>query len=140
MKKPNEKQQMQEVFDRVAIHLLMQGKRSKDRNGTWCAYRGPDGTACAVGCLIDDKHYQKRFEGVAINNPVLGPLMMQSVEVSLGMSLGDKEKHLLFALQIVHDNEQTPAWGYHLSRVADSFNLEKDFLNFALAYTKKVTE
>jgi len=39
----------QEAFDRVAKHLLQQTTRSFRKT---CKYAGPDGNACAIGCLL----------------------------------------------------------------------------------------
>lgn len=46
----------QEIFNRVWTFLNTQGKPSYDGS---CLYRGPNGTACAVGCLLDDKTAEK---------------------------------------------------------------------------------
>jgi hypothetical protein len=46
---------MQEEFDAVVEHLFKQGRRSM--NGRHCAYRGEEGTSCAVGCRIPDDYY-----------------------------------------------------------------------------------
>jgi len=52
----------QEIFDTVATHLLKQNDKSLDSYGE-CRYRAEDGNMCAVGCLIDTKHYTSGFEG-----------------------------------------------------------------------------
>ena len=49
---------LQEVFDRVASHLLTQSARSLLPDGSGCAYRGANGRMCAVGCLIADYEYE----------------------------------------------------------------------------------
>jgi hypothetical protein len=46
----------QEIFDRVAVHLLTQKVHSINGIGE-CCYRGNNNTRCAVGCLIDDEEY-----------------------------------------------------------------------------------
>lgn len=51
----------QQIFNRVAKHLLAQGRRAMS-NGA-CVYRGPGGTKCAVGCIIPDELYSPEFEG-----------------------------------------------------------------------------
>lgn len=38
----------QEIFDIVAYGLLKQKKKSKLMNGEYCAYRGENGTKCAI--------------------------------------------------------------------------------------------
>ena len=50
----------QEIFDTVVTHLLTQGVRSA--NGDICLYRGPNGTSCAVGCLIPDEMYEPEMD------------------------------------------------------------------------------
>lgn len=42
----------QEMFNKAYIGVMTQGVQSKS-NGS-CLYRGPNGTKCAVGFLIDD--------------------------------------------------------------------------------------
>jgi hypothetical protein len=56
----------QEVFDTVCRHLYAQGKpaimnRPQDVHPS-CAYRGDNGTMCAVGCLIPQDEYQPSYE------------------------------------------------------------------------------
>lgn len=55
----------QQIFDKVAVHLMEMDKPSKFDGG--CAYRGEDNSQCAVGCLIDDEHYEKRMEGKPVD-------------------------------------------------------------------------
>lgn len=45
----------QEIFEKVAAHLLSQNAQALDKGGN-CLYRDPSGKACAVGCLIPDGH------------------------------------------------------------------------------------
>lgn len=40
----------QETFDKVARLIIAQGRRSI--KGDNCVYAGPDGTGCAIGCLL----------------------------------------------------------------------------------------
>ena len=44
----------QELFDAVVTHLLGMDGRCATGEGA-CLYRGPDGTACAVGALMTDE-------------------------------------------------------------------------------------
>jgi hypothetical protein len=53
----------QEIFDKVALHLLSyakQGFKSVDDRG--CLYRNGEGLSCAVGCLIPDDLYDPVIE------------------------------------------------------------------------------
>jgi hypothetical protein len=52
---------MQQEFDAVVAHLYTQGKPALYQEG--CAYRGDNGTMCAVGCRIPDSMYSSKMEG-----------------------------------------------------------------------------
>lgn len=58
----------QQIFDKVATHLLKQGAKSQQHTGEQptCAYRGENGMMCAVGCLIKDEDYRPAFEGYGV--------------------------------------------------------------------------
>ena len=51
---------LRQVEEKILTHLKAQGRRSKVRSS--CRYRGPNGLRCAIGCLIDDKHYYAGLE------------------------------------------------------------------------------
>jgi hypothetical protein len=51
----------QEVFDKVAVHLLTQRQQCIDDEGT-CRYRY-GGLKCAAGVLIEDSEYRPAMEG-----------------------------------------------------------------------------
>jgi len=92
----------QEVFDKVATHLLTQGKQSVNAGGT-CLYRGPGGTSCAVGCLIPDKVYREEMEG----NDLARLPHVRGLKTALGVGArldpNDTRFDLLYALQGAHD-------------------------------------
>lgn len=62
---------MQQEFNIIVAHLYKQGKPAKKENDD-CAYRGLNGTSCAVGCRIPDEAYvpemdstyDQSFEGI----------------------------------------------------------------------------
>ncbi len=89
----------QEMFDTVATHLFSQGKQALYGDGT-CAYRGDEGTKCAIGCLIPDDVYTEDMEGRGIAEnlsedwdfPVLRRLFNTQ-----------HKQELAFDLQAVHD-------------------------------------
>ena len=86
-----------EVFNYVIDHLRKQGERSV-ADGQLCAYRGAEGTMCAVGALIADDEYQFHWEGQAIDN-----LLKQSdLPPTLHKCLTQHESMLL-ELQAFHD-------------------------------------
>lgn len=114
----------QAIFDRVATHLLTQGRRSKkfnkDSSETVCLYRGPKGTSCAVGCLIDDEAYTPDLENhVAHHFGVKAALRKSGVDVSHWTTL-----HLLAALQRVHDSVHPNGWRSALRDLASHYELD----------------
>jgi len=51
----------QQIFDKVATHLMTQGKQAHNERNE-CVYRGLGGTSCAMGCLIPDECYDQGME------------------------------------------------------------------------------
>jgi len=64
-----------------------------------CMYRGPGGSKCAVGFLIDDAHYSPELEGKSLGSDVV----MEAIRLSIGRSLTEQEAYILFMLQEQHD-------------------------------------
>ena len=97
------------VFNRVKNHLLTQNKRSvrasRTNNGR-CVYRGDDGCMCAIGCLIDDKHYSPKLEGeTTVCTPVMNALRNSGVAID-----SDEMINMLGALQLLHDIIMPEHW------------------------------
>jgi len=91
----------QEVFDKVATHLLTQKVKS-DENG-YCMYRGPNGLKCAIGCLIPDDMFMPYFNGCDVNG----------LPLKIIMHIGARNNEdLLFLsrLQLIHDNHAPNEW------------------------------
>ena len=90
----------QELFDKMCAHLIKQDAPSillgLDKT---CAYRGENGTMCAIGCLIDDKFYTSNLEG----RPIYSEKVRLAVENSIGRVLEDKELKILEEMQRAHD-------------------------------------
>ena len=105
----------QEAFDKVARHLLKQGKKAIIHEGTeneMCQYRTSEGLMCAVGCLILDEDYDVKIEGNAV------AFVRDEVPC-----LGELPLHLLEILQSVHDDEQPTDWHSSLVKVAMDYDL-----------------
>lgn len=106
----------QEIFDKVARHLVTQGKRSM-LSSKDCAYRGCGGTSCAVGCLIDDEFYDERFEGMSVGvankfekreHPNHAKRLHDAL-VNSGIDVADEDLVVfLRELQLVHDGCDAP--------------------------------
>ena len=100
----------QEIFDKVATHLIAQGKQSRAmlthvlklgakpvaQGGAGCAYRGDGGTMCAAGCLIPDDEYKPEFEGI--------PWDCIAQEVPSFANAPQAVHDLIGSLQLVHDD------------------------------------
>jgi hypothetical protein len=146
----------QEVFDKVATHLLAQGKRSllfldhepetggKIRREV-CAYRGADGTKCAVGCLIPDEKYDPLIEGTSIRVmfSMVGSFKRKSLLLSQALAGFLEHQDLLNALQHVHDDSTPEYWDIYLRQVAQRFGLDSSVIDrqkvHALPYSGEVS-
>lgn len=110
----------QSVFNKVIRHLRRQGVRSVD--GHRCLYRGPDGTSCAVGCLIPDELYDPSMEGQGVGSLIYDAEHPKTVQRLLGPRL------LLEELQNLHDEYMREGWNdeceTEAQRIADKFGLE----------------
>ena len=102
----------QEIFDRVARHLLTQKMHSMMDDT--CVYLAPDGLKCAIGCLIPFEMYTPDLEGLSVSD---GPVIyvMQNLGISCIAFLLD--------LQRVHDDHSIDYWATELRRVAFNYNL-----------------
>lgn len=112
----------QEIFDKVVTHLLTQGRQSLVDENLFggCAYRGHDGTKCAVGCLISDEAYVPALEGQGVyQDDVRAALAASGVDV-----VGSSRKFdLLCYLQDLHDYSAPINWAHELEGVAHTFGL-----------------
>jgi len=89
----------QNIFDTVATHLFTQGHRAFDDGLNQCAYKTPDGSMCAVGCLIRD-YYKPEMDKNAYGTDI------RTVYGLFKSDLPDwieNNLKLLGALQDVHD-------------------------------------
>jgi len=120
---------IQEIFDKVTTHLLTQNKQSKE--GKVCLYRGPNGTMCAVGCLIKDEFYYDGLEQkLSTDIDVHAALEKSGIEVTAEVET------FLRNLQRLHDGNAvkisatkyrkflTIEWAEGLQYIATEFNLK----------------
>lgn len=110
----------QDIFNRAAGHLLKQGKRAAKPDDEFsCLYRGPAGTACAVGALIPEDLYTGELEGYGLSG------MLKEAPTDLADAL-QPHKQLLWDLQGVHDNSRVgpERWPQRLEEVAARFGLQ----------------
>lgn len=109
----------QQIFDKVATHLLTQQARASDAKDN-CRYR-QDGLKCAVGCLIPDDRYSADIEGGSVNTLAA----RGRLDEVLGFEVG-KTLYLLRALQHVHDDIAVSSWKSELILLAKLFDLNTD--------------
>ena len=102
----------QEIFDRVARHLLTQKKHAMIDDT--CAYRTPDGLKCAIGCLIPDELYTPKIEGFSVDD---GPVI--EVLERTGLSCDE----FLYELQTIHDGAAVYFWAKELHTLASLHGL-----------------
>lgn len=106
----------QEIFDKVATHLLMQGKKSMNDRGE-CVYRNAAGRKCAVGCLIPEELYSNEFEGASPSGTGAKTTRLWEALSAAGL---DYTQHagFLWELQCIHDEQGVDEWRNGLLRVA----------------------
>jgi len=101
----------QQIFDKVALHLITQGCPAFGEEGE-CAYRGTNGTSCAVGCLIPDQAYDIHMEGRPVE---------RIIQRFPDRTPGYFREHasLLTALQLTHDDRTIRKVDQFYNRVFD---------------------
>lgn len=122
----------QQIFDKVAVHMLTQGRPALN-DGT-CVYLAPNGDTCAVGCLILPEHRSTAYENFSLNSLPNGE-KFSALQDALRMSGVDLVEHnqLLRALQLVHDGEPAESWATVLYSLAGKFDLSRMALRIAQA-------
>ncbi len=102
----------QAIFDKVANHLLKQGKKAVNTKGQnpegYCVYRTPDGLKCAAGCLIADEHYSEHLENYDIFHGPVDDALERSIGVNSSTDGGAFS--LIRELQVIHDNQEPKEW------------------------------
>jgi hypothetical protein len=116
---------LQDIFDKVANHLLTQNRSSLDNEGMECVYRACNGDKCAVGCLIADEHYHAKLEG----EPASDAWVIEALSKSLNflpeeLNFYSPIGRLLSELQHAHDYCDPEEWPADLVRMAHLFKLE----------------
>lgn len=126
----------QEIFDTVYEGLKAQGCGSANSAG--CAYKGENGTKCAVGWLIPDEVYTEDIESTGIrcqrDRASRSPTEIETLMCDLGYT--SSQLDLLSALQTAHDCATEDEWAYagkstfiqeflkHAIRVASNFGIQ----------------
>ena len=121
----------QEIFDTVLTHLREQGEAATSAGGS-CRYRGANGTACAVGCLIPDELYDPVIEGLCVSQIIRAAVYLQDQAQAplprITNHIGAEHLQLLQELQDAHDvylfDSGMAAWEEGMHRIARDFYLK----------------
>jgi len=105
----------QEIFTKVATHLLTQNAQSRD--GLGCAYRGEEGRMCAAGCLIPDELYTPGLEGASALDAKL-------VDVWKQLGISKLDQCFIKVLQVLHDAKPVEEWRDGLKKLAKAHKLK----------------
>lgn len=146
------KQHRQNLFDKVALHLITQNKQSKRTGDATCRYRGANGTSCAVGCLIPDELYDKKIEFESwysfipegryngYGYPTSSDdkdMLLKGIYDHINPQGDSNTDSMIEELQQVHDNSSVEDWPTRLRDVARQFNLKQHMIDLALVLTKE---
>lgn len=129
----------QQVFDKVATHLLTQracslmSEEDKARlhenpasTAAICAYRGKNGLKCAVGVLIPDEVYADNMEQVRVSG-------LRRMDGITGPLFAEEHLSLLTMLQNAHDDnakiDGPVDFTLQLYRVAEMYDLSTAVLD-----------
>lgn len=134
---------LQSVFDKVSIHLIKQGRPShmileggQKPGQPICLYRGPDSTACAVGCLISDEDYSPGLESRGVESLLQPRILTTDGDLIPALfpesMLSGPMAEMLKDLQTIHDHASLDGEGRfvmqhlmgHLNRVADRYQID----------------
>lgn len=116
---------LQELFDKVATHLLTQNAKADDGNNH-CQYRTNTGLMCAAGCLLDAESYKKVNEGMPVNNHSNRGLF-ESI-------IGESNIGHLRQLQSIHDCDEVENWPDKLAEFAKDNYLNADVLAISIVH------
>jgi hypothetical protein len=108
----------QEIFDKVAAHLLTQKTRASGE--FTCMYRGKNNTKCAVGCLIPDEFYDRNLENLPAR------LLVQKEVMKLATP---SAQDILYKLQVIHDIDAPTDWEHELRKVGERYALDTSVLD-----------
>ena len=117
----------QATFNRVARHLLRQGRRAVDDDSDTCVLHGNNNLRCAAGVLVTRRDYDPAFEldsGVEAGGmtPLCDYLESMGHELSLVQDL-----------QLVHDTFNPSQWVKALRGVATTHKLSHAAIDERLA-------
>ncbi|WP_067586497.1 hypothetical protein [Endozoicomonas ascidiicola] len=125
-----------EIFNKVSKHLLQQNTAARGvyQGKIQCVYHAPEGKKCAIGCLIDPKHYQPQLEGQSISNALMvdknnvedysdrKALWLKNALADSGVTVNSDNIQLLEDLQVIHDSVPPTMWEARLNTLENELN------------------
>lgn len=131
----NSKQSVESLIKHVEDHLVKQVVQATSSIG--CAYRGLNGTTCAVGCLIPDEMYDPIFENKGMRDLTNAKVFCYDAEhekarhkfesvlihIMDQFNLTDRVEtiRILMDMQYIHDNNQWVLESESVEYVKDRF-------------------
>ena len=109
----------QEVFDKVATHLLTQNRKAICPIDGRCRYRTSEGLKCAAGIMISDDEYSPEMESWAVNHLI----------TKYNLEKIAPFKDLLYKLQGIHDAAEIEDWRNELRKTALRYHLSTSVLD-----------
>ena len=114
------------IFDKIVTHLLTQKEKSLNKSGKTCAYRGVNDKGeklmCAVGCLIEDEHFDDRFNLLAVKDQNVSDALAKS-----GVDTSPTTLTMLSQLQYMHDHSRVKDWPEELKKLAKLKKLKYNY-------------
>jgi len=106
----------QDIYERVAAHLLAQRAVSEDDNGS-CRLRSPQGHKCAIGSLVRDEVYDAGLEGVGISyyRHAQDGELLRALYASNVNAYDPNVIDLLIELEQIHDDASIEEWPHLLA-------------------------
>ena len=104
MSSTNKNLTRQTIFNRAIKGLITQGRQATNTSGD-CQYRGHEGTKCALGLLIPDKHYNPDAENTMVVKDDFTKDAVYYMCKASGINLDlAPTRDLVADLQEMHDN------------------------------------
>lgn len=125
----------QEIFNKVAQHLLRQGSKALTLN--MCRLLDHKGRQCAIGCLIPRELYDHHLESYGFignyfdynDNFLYVPNIFTTLLAEkVGIEFTKDNYELLRALQHIHDHWDINEWKLQLKSCAIRFNLSSEVI------------
>lgn len=114
----------QEIFDKVAKHLLTQKVRCVDKQGCCVYFNVETNMKCAAGCLIPDRDYSEYFERGAVDYYIINKI----TNFFKNSGYSKNEIELVQELQELHDWFRPKTWKKRLRLIAKEHSLTSDVL------------